>query len=69
MPGGLSYQQVVYLLKVLAESGRTIIGFDLVEVAPGKKQWDENVAARLLYRMAGMTIKSQGRRRRRQKVV
>jgi len=68
VPGGLSYQQLVYLLKVLAESGRTIIGFDLVEVAPGKQQWDENVAARL-YRMAGMTIKSQGRRRRRQKVV
>ncbi len=48
VPGGLSYQQAVYLMRKLVESGRKIIGFDLNEVSLGDSDWDANVAARLL---------------------
>ncbi len=57
VPGGLDYPEALFLLKTLKESGKTIIGFDLNEVAPGKdSEWDANVGARLLYKMAGWTI-------------
>lgn len=62
VPGGLSYDQVGFLLEELAASGRQVIGFDLCEVAPGKdrKDWDANVGARLLYRLSGCLLHSQG---------
>lgn len=58
VPGGLTYEQAVYLLSKLAESGRNIIGFDLVEVAPGEDDWDGNVGARMLYHLCGMLAKN-----------
>ncbi|MBC8047085.1 MAG: agmatinase family protein [Fimbriimonadaceae bacterium] len=59
VPGGLEYDQAVYLIQRLVESGRKIIGFDLVEVAPGKDEWDANVGARLLYKLCNLMMKSQ----------
>lgn len=53
VPGGLSFEQAIYLLQKLAESGRTIIGADLVEVSPGEDEWDATVGARMLYKLAG----------------
>jgi agmatinase len=52
---------MVILLRTLVESGRTIVGFDLVEVAPdptGASEWDGNVAARALYKMIGFALMS-----------
>ena len=49
VPGGLSMAQFTYLLDAVVASGRKIIGGDLVEVAPGKGQWDANVGARVLF--------------------
>lgn len=62
VPGGLDFREAVSIIRAVVESGRTIIGFDLNEVAPGPKgdEWDGNVGARLLYKMAGFTLKSQG---------
>ena len=54
VPGGLQLEEVMYLFEVLKESGREIIGADLVEVAPGEDDWDGNVGARVLYRMCGL---------------
>lgn len=58
VPGGLSYQQASTLLSILRASGKTVVGFDLVEVAPGpsksEPEWDANVGARVLYRMCGI---------------
>ena len=48
VPGGLSIAQFTYLLDAVITSGRKIIGGDLVEVVPGKGQWDANVGARVL---------------------
>lgn len=53
VPGGLQFGEAVHLICTLAQSGRRIVGFDLVEVAPGVNEWDANVAARLLYKLCG----------------
>jgi len=51
--GGLQWEEVQFLFKQLVASGRTIIGFDLVEVSPGDGDWDANVGARVLYGLFG----------------
>jgi agmatinase len=58
VPGGMSYEQATYLLSRLADSNKEIIGFDLVEVAPGDDDWDGNVGARMLFHMCGVLAKS-----------
>jgi agmatinase len=61
VPGGLSFHEVSALLAYVVESGRTIVGFDLTEVAPGPEgdEWDGNVGARLLYKMIGFALMSR----------
>ncbi|MBN2798831.1 MAG: agmatinase family protein [Deltaproteobacteria bacterium] len=54
VPGGLSWHQLTVLLRVLGESGRQIVGFDLCEVGP--EPWDADVGARVLYKLAGWAI-------------
>lgn len=59
VPGGLSWDQAVILIQALVESGRTIVGFDLCEVAPGPgtgDSWDAIVGARMLYKLACWSI-------------
>lgn len=59
VPGGLSFNEAVYLVNKVAESGRQIVGFDLCEVAPGPHdEWDANVGARMLYKLCNLTLKS-----------
>lgn len=61
VPGGLSFAEMVVLLRTLVESGRKVVGFDLVEVAPDPTavtEWDGNVAARVLYKMIGFALMS-----------
>jgi agmatinase len=81
VPGGLSFGEATELLATLARSGREIVGFDLVEVAPsgGREasaaiaeggaetvdvtvadDWDGNVGARLLYKLCGWALWTQG---------
>lgn len=58
VPGGLSFQEAAYLLAAVVRSGRRMVGFDLVEVAPDPAggEWDGNVGARVLYKLAGWTL-------------
>ena len=65
VPGGLDFQEVIYLIQQIAKSGRKIIGFDLNEVSPGlssahtqdtASEWDANVGARILYKLCGYTL-------------
>ena len=51
VPGGLDTDQLFYLFKMVKESGKEVLGADLVEVAPGPTEWDANVGARVLWRM------------------
>jgi agmatinase len=63
VPGGLDFNEAVYLVAQLVRSGRRIVGFDLNEVAPGPDgEWDANVGARLLYKLSGWALVSQGLR-------
>ncbi len=61
VPGGLSFPEANALIAGVVRSGRTIVGFDLTEVAPDPEggEWDGNVGARLLYKMIGWMLKSQ----------
>lgn len=62
VPGGLDLLEISVLLELVVESGRRIVGLDLVEVAgelDGSNEWDGNVGARLLYKMIGWTLRSQ----------
>ena len=60
VPGGLSFQMATALLAAVVRSGRRILGFDLTEVAPATDdtEWDQNVGARLLYKLIGWTWQS-----------
>jgi agmatinase len=62
VPGGLSFHEASALLREVVKAGRTIVGFDLNEVAPGPEgdEWDANVGARVLYKLIGWTLLSQG---------
>jgi agmatinase len=54
VPGGLWFDEATYLLSMLREKGKQVIGFDLVEVSPGDNDWNGNVGARMLFHMCGV---------------
>lgn len=56
VPGGLSWNEAIALLRALKKSGKRIVGLDLCEVSPGDTEWDANVGARLLYKMIGFAL-------------
>ena len=58
VPGGLQFDELAHLLHRLAGSGREVVGFDLVEVAPGADEWDANVGARVLYKLCGAAVRA-----------
>ncbi len=62
VPGGLTFAQAVALLEGVVRSGKKIVGFDLNEVSDGGggNEWNANVGSRLLYKMIGWTLVSQG---------
>ncbi len=76
VPGGLDYQEAILILRLLAKSGRKIIGFDVVEVAPplladgtplepiqASDEWDANVGMRLIYKLSALALASSGHAR------
>lgn len=58
VPGGLSWNEAVGLLRAVRRAKKRIVGLDLCEVGP--TEWDANVAARLLYKMIGFAILGSG---------
>jgi agmatinase len=56
--GGFQTDQVFYMFKKLLQSGRRIVGFDLNEVGVSHDEWDENVGARVLYKLCNLLIAS-----------
>jgi agmatinase len=73
VPGGLDFSEALLILRLLARSGRKIIGFDMVEVAPPLSEngsplepdqaideWDANVGMRLLYKLSAYALASRG---------
>ncbi|MEN0020980.1 MAG: agmatinase [Planctomycetota bacterium] len=60
VPGGLTFRDASQLLHAIVRAGKRIVGFDLVEVAPGPTECDANVGARILYRLCGAAALSNG---------
>jgi len=56
--GGFETEQVFYLFKKMLASGRKLVGFDLNEVGVSHNEWDENVGARVLYRLCNLLVAS-----------
>lgn len=59
--GGFETQQLYYLFRKIMESGRLLIGFDLNEVGISPNEWDENVGARVLFKLCNLMIASNER--------
>ncbi|MGZ5220662.1 MAG: agmatinase family protein [Chitinophagaceae bacterium] len=58
VPGGFETEEVYYLFRKLLESGRKIIGFDLVEVGTSDTDWNANVGARVLFKLCNLLVAS-----------
>lgn len=57
--GGLTFNEAIWLVNRVAQSGRRIVGFDLCEVTPGKENSiDASTGARILFRLCGMALKT-----------
>ena len=56
LPGGLLFNEVLYILQYIKQSGRTLIGFDLSELGGGSAvcEFDANVGARILCKLCGI---------------
>jgi len=60
--GGLTFNEAVWLIDRVVASGRSIVGFDLCEVAPGREgSVDAGTGARILFKLCGLALKSGGR--------
>ncbi|HEX2608957.1 MAG TPA: arginase family protein, partial [Flavisolibacter sp.] len=56
--GGFETEQVFYIFNKIVQSGRQIIGFDLVEVSTSETGWDANVGARVLFKLCNLLVAS-----------
>lgn len=56
VPGGFDMEQVNYIFKKITTSGKKIIGFDLSETGVSSDGWDENVGARLLFKLSNLVL-------------
>jgi agmatinase len=54
--GGFETEQVFYLFKRVLQSGRQLVGFDLNEVGVSQDEWDENVGARVLFKLCNLMV-------------
>jgi agmatinase len=58
VPGGFETEEVYYIFRKVIESGRQIIGFDLVEVGISDSDWNANVGARVLFKLCNLLVAS-----------
>jgi agmatinase len=56
VPGGFEMEQLNFLFKKIVNSGRTIIGFDVCETGVSTDGWDENVGARIIFKMCNLML-------------
>ena len=62
VPGGLTWDMAMFLIRRLSESGKRIVGFDLCEVAIGNNNvdgWDAIVGARVLHKLCVAALVSR----------
>lgn len=56
--GGFETEQIYYLLRQIIKQKKKLIGFDLNEVGVSTNEWDENVGARILFKLCNLLILS-----------
>ncbi len=56
VPGGRTFDEAVYLIKRVADSGRVIVGFDLCEVSP-RTTLDASIGARVLFKLCSQALR------------
>ncbi len=56
--GGFETEQLYYLFSKIIQSGKKIIGFDLVETGVSESDWDANVGARVLFKLCNLLVTS-----------
>jgi agmatinase len=54
--GGFESEEIIYLIQKIKDSGRELIGFDLVEIGVGQTDWDSNVGASILWRLCNIMV-------------
>ncbi len=54
--GGFETEQLFYLFRKVVQSGRQLIGFDLSEVGISNNEFDENVGARVLFKLCNLMM-------------
>ena len=67
VPGGLTFNQALFLFKEIARQGKQLISFDVVEASSGGSSetekalayWNGNVASRLIYQLCDLVLKTQ----------
>ncbi len=59
VPGGLTYNQLIYLFERIMDSNKRILSFDICEVSGRNDGWDAIVGSRLLYFLANITAVTQ----------
>lgn len=66
VPGGLTFNQVLFLFREIAKQGKKLISFDVVETSIGSSEgekafghWNGNVASRLIYHLCDLVLKTQ----------
>jgi agmatinase len=59
VPGGLDMEQLNYIFKKIILSGKKIIGFDLSETGISPDGWDENVGARILFKLSNLILSQE----------
>lgn len=59
VPGGFELDRMYYLFRKVLESGRQVIGFDLVEVGVAETDWNANVGARVLFYLCNVLASSK----------
>ena len=59
VPGGLSYNQLIYLFECIMDSGKKILSFDICEISGENGKWDAIVGSRILYYLANITAVTQ----------
>jgi agmatinase len=59
-PGGMTFDEVVYLVNCVVESGREVVGFDISEVVTSlNERMDAIVAARLLAKLSVAMLRNR----------
>lgn len=66
VPGGMRFEDMMFLLRTVATSGREIVGFDVTEIVPAAENSIDAVnGAYLIARLAAMALESRSSRKER----